>query len=225
MTGIILIAAGMIFLIIGILFVLQTNKNQEVEVMYVIQPSENETSNLKKEVKAKHVTQPKKKETSNLKKEVKKNDENEKKGYDFEKFVVKKFNKRYFSIKKWRGDKYVEGRYAEDTPAPDLLLELKLRDTSYQFAVECKWQSKYYKGGFELSEKDFEKYKQYEEKNNIPVFIVVGIGGTAANPENLYIIKLSSVKYNFFKKDFLSKFEKKDKTAEFYFDSKTTELR
>ena len=152
-------------------------------------------------------------------------DSKKKSGDDFEKFVVKKFNEKYFSIKEWRGDKYVAGRYAEDASNPDLVLDLKLKDTVCRFAVECKWQSKYYYDGFKLSEKNFEKYKQYEKENNIPVFIVVGIGGTGANPENLYIIKLSSIKYNFLKKDFLSKFEKKDKTKEFYFDCKMTELR
>ena len=155
----------------------------------------------------------------------KSDDINEKKGYDFEKFVVKKFSEKYFSIKKWRGDKYVDGRYAEDTPEPDLLLEFKLKEDTSLLAVECKWNAKLYKNGFELSEKDFEKYKQYEAREKIPVFIVVGIGGTADNPESLYLIKLSTIRYRFLKKEFLSKFEKKDKTQNFYFDNTKIELR
>lgn len=249
MTGIILITAGMISLTIGILLLLQKGASQEVKVIHIIQQendvekkvnvaisdiclSENEIIESEKHNENSPLDTNKttslaqeQKEDLNFEKESEQNDDNAKKGYDFEKFVVQKFNEKYYSIKRWRGDKYVAGRYAEDTSEPDLLLELKLKDPSCLFAVECKWQSKYYKDGFELSEKNFEKYKQYEEKNNIPVFIVIGIGGTGANPENLYVVKLSSIKYNFLKKDFLSKFEKKDKSKEFYFDCKTIELR
>ena len=50
-------------------------------------------------------------------------DYRKKKGDDFEKFIVQKFNKKFFRIKEWAGDKYVKGIYAETTPQPDLLLE------------------------------------------------------------------------------------------------------
>ena len=36
----------------------------------------------------------------------------EQKGYDFEKYIVQKFSKNYFSIVEWTGDKYVNGTYA-----------------------------------------------------------------------------------------------------------------
>ena len=35
-------------------------------------------------------------------------DYKKKKGDDFEKFIVQKFNKKYFKIKEWAGDKYVK---------------------------------------------------------------------------------------------------------------------
>jgi hypothetical protein len=38
---------------------------------------------------------------------------NKEKGNAFEKFVVSKFNRNYFSIKQWQGDKFHEGRFAE----------------------------------------------------------------------------------------------------------------
>jgi hypothetical protein len=39
-------------------------------------------------------------------------DFNKKSGDDFEKFVVQKFNPRFFKLKEWAGDKYVDGIYA-----------------------------------------------------------------------------------------------------------------
>tara|TARA_R110002072_G_C7827472_1_gene523864 strand:+ start:151 stop:546 length:396 start_codon:yes stop_codon:yes gene_type:complete len=68
-------------------------------------------------------------------------DVNQKAGLDFEKFVVQKFDKKFFQIRNWAGDKYVEGRYAETTTQPDIQLSLKLGANSYPFAVECKWRS------------------------------------------------------------------------------------
>lgn len=213
------------------------NRNLDIEDMINIAVadgylSENEKTALRKYAKEKSLDAEKvinfaqkKIKASNHKKEVEQIDYNKKNGNDFEKYVVKKFDNKYFSIKNWRGDKYVAGQYAEDTPEPDLLLNFSLKNKVCQFAVECKWRSKYYKGGFELSEKDFEKYKQYEQTKEIPVFVVVGIGGTGANPENLYIIKLSSIESNFLEKNCLSKFKKEDKTRNFYFDNKTLELR
>jgi hypothetical protein len=39
-------------------------------------------------------------------------DFNKKSGDDFEKFVVQKFNPRFFKLKEWAGDKYVDGIFA-----------------------------------------------------------------------------------------------------------------
>lgn len=261
MTGTVLVVIGIVFLTVGILFLVKKDKNQEtastinrknlsvtdigqktnsdltIEDMINMAVadghlSENEKAELKRFAEEKSLdvervmnSAQEKLEASNCKKEVEEIDYNLKHGYDFEKYVVEKFDSKYFSIKNWRSDKYVAGRYAEDTPDPDLLLNFSLRKEVYQFAVECKWRSKYYKNGFELSEKDFEKYKQYEQTKKIPVFVVVGIGGTGANPEDLYVIKLSSIKYNFLKKDYLLKFKKEDKTENFYFNSEYFELR
>ncbi|MDR2009267.1 MAG: hypothetical protein LBQ22_02145 [Bacteroidales bacterium] len=158
------------------------------------------------------------------KNEVEKIDYSQKNGIDFEKYVVEKFNRKYFSIKKWRGDKYINGRYAEDTPEPDLLIEFKLGESKFIFAVECKWRQHYYKGGFEFSQKDFEKYKQYEIETNTPVFTVIGMGGTGKNPDHLYILNFRNIEYSYIKIDTLSRFEK-DKTHNFFYDSKNKELR
>ncbi len=47
-----------------------------------------------------------------------------------------KFNKDFFAIIQWTGDKYIEGRYAETTLDPDLQLELKLENKRYPVAVK-----------------------------------------------------------------------------------------
>jgi hypothetical protein len=59
---------------------------------------------------------------------------NKKNGDDFEKFIAQKFNKKFFTIKEWTGDKYANGRYAKTTLQPDFLLEFKLGEKKTEFA-------------------------------------------------------------------------------------------
>jgi len=172
---------------------------------------------------------------SNQKPEVEKIDYNVKNGLDFEKFIAKKFVEKYITIKNWRSDKFIDGRHAEDISHPDfLLISHKENEEDKQFAVECKWIKNFYKKkndkiGFLLKENDFEKYKQYEnemkkEMKDFAIFLVIGIGGEGNKPEKLYIVKFSSIKFNFLHKDFMERFEKKDTTANFYFDRDKIEL-
>lgn len=152
-------------------------------------------------------------------------DINTKNGIDFEKYVVQKFDKRYFSVKEWAGDKYVNGTYAETTLQPDLLMEFKLKNETHRFSVECKWRKGIYKNGVEFATVDqIERYKAYQKSAEIPVFIAIGLGGKGNDPKQLFIVPLDQIKSNFISLVTLRSFEKKmDKN--FYFDSKTNVLK
>jgi hypothetical protein len=151
-------------------------------------------------------------------------DFNKKNGYDFEKFIVQKFDKKYFKIKEWAGDKYVNGVYAKTTPQPDILFEFKVKDQTTEFSVECKWRSNYFKKGIEFAgSEQFKRYQDFEKKRNTPVFIAIGVGGTGKNPEQLFIVPLKSIDSNFISIETLKVFEKK-RDSEFFFDLKTNEL-
>jgi len=151
-------------------------------------------------------------------------DINKKNGDDFEKYIVQKFEKRYFKIKEWAGDKYVKGIYASTTPQPDILFEIKLNNQLVEFSVECKWRSKYYQNGIEFASKEqLIRYQDFEKKRNIPVFIAIGIGGKGKSPEHLYMVPLKSITSNFISSEILNKY-KKNGDGNFYFDNKTNEL-
>ncbi len=151
-------------------------------------------------------------------------DLNKKNGTDFEKHIIQRFNKKYFTIKEWAGDKYVNGYYAKTTQQPDILLELDLKGNRFEFSVECKWNSSTYKKGVEIGGIDqFERYRKFEMERNIPVFIAIGIGGKGAQPKNIYIIPLKSMKSNFISMETLKDFEIKDE-KDFFYNSETKEL-
>lgn len=162
---------------------------------------------------------------SDTKSETEVIDYKKKNGDDFEKFVVKKFNKRYFKLKEWAGDKYIEGRYAETTLNPDLLYEFKLRQEKAELSVECKWRQNFDKGGVEFAgEEQLKRYKAFETKRGIPVFIAIGVGGTGAEPKNLYIVPLKEASETFISSDRLQEY-KKNIDKNFFFDNKTKVLK
>lgn len=146
-------------------------------------------------------------------------DVNKKSGDDFEKYIVQKFDRKFFKIKEWAGDKYVNGRYAQTTQHPDLLIEFKMKGQTTDFAVECKWKSNFYKGGIEFATPEqFKRYKDFESKKKVPVFIAIGVKGSGGNPEELFVIPLNEVDSNFIPLRTLNKY-KKNMGKNFYFDA------
>lgn len=151
-------------------------------------------------------------------------DFNKKSGDDFEKFVVQKFNPRYFKLKEWAGDKYVDGIYAETTLQPDLLFELTLQGKTAGFAVECKWRSDFMQGGIEFATKtQFRRYREFGRKRNMPVFIAIGVGGKPESPKYFYVVPLSEVNSNFIVQNSLSSYGKRLE-SNFFFDMETQTL-
>ena len=149
------------------------------------------------------------------------------KGDDFEKYIVQKFSKNYFSIVEWTGDKYVEGMYAKSNTNPDLTLKFKMKDIETEFAVECKYRSDYYKNGVEwCSEQQLKNYKTFATSKEIAVFVAIGMGGVPTAPEELFIIPLTELMSNFVDKSFLNKYKKeKIKDSNLFYDYQTGRLR
>jgi hypothetical protein len=149
--------------------------------------------------------------------------QSKKKGDDFEKFIAKKFNKKYYTIVQWAGDKYVDGVYSEKTLQPDIVVEFKLREESITIAVECKYRSKAGEK-LKLSYKDqLERYRAYQKDSKVKVYMTVGVGGKASSPENLYLIPLDSLVTPEISVSALLAY-KKEPGANFYYDVKSGEL-
>ena len=154
MTGIILMVIGLMTLTIGALVYFKSNSKIEVvdkeyELEKVIEMAIADgvlTDNERKLIKniaigknldyneiltdvENHIL------NSNSDSETEIIDLNKKNGADFEKFIVQKFDKKYYTIKEWAGDKYINGTYAESTTQPDILLEFNLNHKSSQLSV------------------------------------------------------------------------------------------
>ncbi len=149
------------------------------------------------------------------------------KGDDFEKYIVQKFSKIYFSIVEWTGDKYVDGMYAKSNTNPDLTLRFKMKDIETDFAIECKYRSDYYKNGVEwCTEQQLQNYKTFAKDKEIGVFVAIGVGGLATAPEELFIIPLTEITGNFVNKSFLNQYKKeKLKDSNLFYDYQSGRLK
>lgn len=203
MLGIILIVVGVILVVVGTVFIMSASKSVSIQETAI----KINTETISTEQKSTSYNQDKQN------------------GDNFEKYVVQKFNKRYFSLKEWTGDKYVNGHYAESTLHPDLLFEFNLKETSKRFAVECKWKRKLYKNGIELASEDqLVRYKKYEIDKISPVFMVIGLGGDASNPEHLFVIPLKEINTTFLPIEALQKYTK-SKDKGFFFEPDSNILK
>jgi hypothetical protein len=145
-------------------------------------------------------------------------------GYDFEEFIVKKFNQKYFSIKLWGGVNYQIGDYSENTQKPNLIVEYAYKGYKRLIAIECNWQNEYYEGGIEFSNyKQLESYKKFEQDEQIDVYIALGVGGEDSKPQTLYLMPLKWLKQPFVSRKDLMKYWK-NADGKFYLNMKNEVL-
>ncbi len=120
-----------------------------------------------------------------------------KKGDLFEKFVEDELFKatEYTLIHRTNTYDQNESRYAEDTLKPDF--KFRCKSTQQEFYVEAKYRS-----GFNADNKidvisytQIERFKVFQQEENIPIFIAIGYGGIPDNPDNVSLIPLDQLSY------------------------------
>jgi hypothetical protein len=138
--------------------------------------------------------------------------ESEKKGKDFEEFVVKRLKKnKYFTLEHWRSDKTVDGIFPESNRYPDLKFRFNLHDQQDFFAIECKWRGRAHNGKIEWAKKhQLEQYQKYSKDKNVPVFIIIGVGDSPDDPKHLYVIPLKDIKSHILYDSDIKKYLKTD---------------
>lgn len=113
------------------------------------------------------------------------------KGREFEDYVLELLDIAHsdkLTLKEWRGDKSLPGIYPESNSAPDFVFEYD----GQPFAVECKWRSHLPKDlEKELLPSDrMASFQQFSTDRQIPVYLLLGIGGLPNDPECLYFTRL-----------------------------------
>lgn len=113
------------------------------------------------------------------------------KGREFEDYVLSLFNvqeRGRLVLQEWQGDKSLGMIQPENNSNPDFVF----RYDQEEFAVECKWREKL---KADLSKDLFpadriENYQLFSECRNMPVTIILGVGGEPSSPNLIYRIPL-----------------------------------
>jgi hypothetical protein len=138
------------------------------------------------------------------------------KGVKFEKYIANLFDakSKLFEIKYWSSDKIADnGLSPTANRNPDIEF-LFNNDKRHSFAIECKWRQGFiFQGnnsGIEWAKLyQIKWYEEYERKENIPVWVAIGIGGTPDNPQQLFLTKLSNIaQYPFVFESFLKNYRR-----------------
>ena len=119
----------------------------------------------------------------------------------------------------------MDGIYSEQTLNPDLVVDFKMGNFKKNVAVECKWRSRIKNGYVQFSYDDqLKRYKDFENSQNIDVYIALGIGGEATKPQSLYLIPLNELEEPFIQTGQLKKYWKLV-DAPFFLDVKTGKVK
>lgn len=207
LMGIILIIAGIAAVAAGVYFVFNDQKGVEA-VVAEVQPSSEQSIEKVEPVDEKT--------------------ENEKKGQEFEKWVIAKFPKQYYKLLDWKGDKMLDGRYPESSRYPDLEFELQLSEgkLSEKFSVECKWRSSFYHGAVNwASQEKIAIYNHFAADRQQEVFLVLGVGGEPSEPERVYAIPLKSAQQSWLKEADIEQYKRKDPAKDFFYHAKNNTLK
>jgi hypothetical protein len=149
-------------------------------------------------------------------------------GYAFEQYIARKFPKRYFKLINCRSDKYVDGIYAISNMDPDLVVEYRSESEIIRFAVECKWRSAFKNGHIEWA-KDYQlrNYITFQRRENIPVFVAIGIGGSEENPAEMFILPLQAIRPNWtaLRIDFIRQYKRVEPQKLFFLDTQRMILK
>jgi len=150
--------------------------------------------------------------------------ENQKKGTEFEQFVVRRFNPEHFALIEWRSDKTVDDIFPLMSKFPDLEFYFESKSESFHFAVECKWRDHFTNNYITLDKFQLENYRHYQQVTDTPTFIILGVGNNPRNPTNVYILSLSDVESEKFHEFNLEVFKRLSPYDNFFIDCKRKKL-
>ena len=114
------------------------------------------------------------------------------KGREFEELVLELLDVKSgkLLLKEWRGDKTLGEVFPKNNRYPDLLIEEV--ETNRRIAIECKWRKYLNHTSMQdlFSPENLSIYHEFSQERDLPVFIVLGIGGIPCDPDIIYIIPL-----------------------------------
>lgn len=120
------------------------------------------------------------------------------KGKMFEKYVAQLFlnKKENFIWINQNSDTMIGEHYPKSNLDPDLIFEFRKNGgVKQKIGVECKYRTGHNKELVQIGEqRQIDNYLRFQKENQIPTFLVLGIGGSPNMPDKKYSIPVLKVK-------------------------------
>jgi len=131
----------------------------------------------------------------------------------FEKYCFSKFDKKYFKLLKRRFD---SAQHDSSVFAPDLEYEFRHNAFVRKFAVVTVYRPTAIEGNILLDNVMLDNFRDYGTKNNIELYIVLGMGPDPSKPKDVFTIPLIHFKTNPVSLSSLEVFKKEPNDDFFY---------
>ncbi len=145
----------------------------------------------------------------------------------FEQWVINHTHPRFWTMHDKRLEPGRDAATGEAGTAPRLLFSVKKDHTEEHVALACSWSS-----DFDpdqrlqwTTEEQMRHCRQYERDGRAHVFAVIGVGGSPADPADLFILPLNALASPFAGKDLLQTFLHRSKSGYFYYNFEKGRLR
>lgn len=197
--GIVLIVAGAVLLIWGIIMVsskqgvLEQAQSQPQVVIEERHIHDTVTVQSATAGEEQHVVAPTQAAADNS--DVR--DDSKAKGDAFENFVVNLLaDWRLKLLDRTQDAVSTAGVVAESCKNPDLHVQQKRGESNIDYYLECKYRSRWYNGEITFEGWQLDRYRQFQRDNRRKVIIALGVGGTASAPATFMLVPLDSIRGN-----------------------------
>jgi hypothetical protein len=146
------------------------------------------------------------------------------KKHAFESLIISLFDPLYFSYRKQKFNPVLASDHTDDELAPGLEFQFQNKDTDpIRFAIQCIYLDDVAAEELRLfPEERLRMNRQLMDELNIDLYYVIGLGGTADNPAELYLLPGRLLKYELVHKKALEPFRK---FGMFFYNAATGKLR
>lgn len=114
---------------------------------------------------------------------------NEDRSRAFEEWVISHFSTEHRTRNQWRTD-----TSRSSDAHPDRMITMQIGSKEYAYAIECKWRNTLMGISTDLTHDQIKRYQRFALDHQVPIFLILGVGGRSNAPEALYVIPLEQLK-------------------------------
>jgi hypothetical protein len=141
----------------------------------------------------------------------------------FESFVITLFDPLYFRHRRPKAERVLAGNTSEGDTGPDLEFDFNFKETHARFAIKCQYYKERLTHEIRLfSPRRLQVLRDFAEGREIPLYYILGFGGTPDDPKELFLVPAKAIKHEFVSKAALKPYSK---SGMFFYNSNQGRLQ